>query len=82
MGWGGPCRGLGGIGDRHLAEARAVGADGVVIDHTKAGAAELVRDGVPKDAIGIQGFGETHLLVSTGPGVREAQNRRVEIIIR
>ena len=45
-------------------------------------AAELVRDGVPKTAISIQGFGETHLLVPTGPGVREPQNRRVEIIIR
>ncbi len=33
-------------------------------------------------AIAIQGFGETHLLVPTGPGVREPQNRRVEIIIR
>ena len=45
-------------------------------------AAELVRDGVPRNAISIQGFGETHLLVATGPGVREPQNRRVEIIIR
>ncbi len=45
-------------------------------------AAELVRDGVPRQAIAIQGFGETHLLVPTGPGVREPQNRRVEIIIR
>jgi opacity protein-like surface antigen len=45
-------------------------------------AAELVRDGVPRNAISIQGFGETHLLVPTGPGVREPQNRRVEIIIR
>ncbi|HET6183753.1 MAG TPA: OmpA family protein [Acetobacteraceae bacterium] len=44
-------------------------------------AAELVRDGVPKNAIVIRGFGETHLLVPTGPGVREPQNRRVEIII-
>jgi len=44
-------------------------------------AAELVRDGVPRNAISIQGFGETHLLVPTGPGVREPQNRRVEIII-
>ncbi len=39
------------------------------------------RDGVPKDAISIQGW-EMHLLVPTGPGVREPQNRRVEIIIR
>jgi OmpA-OmpF porin, OOP family len=44
--------------------------------------AELVRDGVPANAITIQGFGDTHLLVPTGPGVREPQNRRVEIIIR
>jgi outer membrane protein OmpA-like peptidoglycan-associated protein len=44
--------------------------------------AELVNDGVPVAAIATQGFGETHLLVSTGPGVREPQNRRVEIIIR
>jgi OmpA-OmpF porin, OOP family len=43
---------------------------------------ELVRDGVPQNAITIQGFGDTHLLVPTGPGVREPQNRRVEIIIR
>ena len=28
------------------------------------------------------GFGDTQLLVQTGPGVREPQNRRVEIIIR
>ena len=45
-------------------------------------AAELVRDGVAQAAINIQGFGETHLLVSTGPNVREPQNRRVEIVIR
>ena len=44
--------------------------------------AELVHDGVPRDAISVQGFGETHLLVPTGKGVREPQNRRVEIIIR
>jgi outer membrane protein OmpA-like peptidoglycan-associated protein len=45
-------------------------------------AAELVKDGVPRQAISIQGFGETHLLVPTAQGVREPQNRRVEIIIR
>jgi OOP family OmpA-OmpF porin len=45
-------------------------------------AAELVKNGVPKSAISIQGFGQTHLLVPTGDGVREPQNRRVEIIIR
>jgi OmpA-OmpF porin, OOP family len=45
-------------------------------------AAELVRDGVPQNAINIQGLGDTNLLVPTGAGVREPQNRRVEIIIR
>jgi outer membrane protein OmpA-like peptidoglycan-associated protein len=55
---------------------------GLSIRRAQAVAAELVRDGVPRAAISIQGFGETHLLVPTGPGVREPQNRRVEIIIR
>ncbi len=54
---------------------------GLSIRRAQAVAAELVKDGVPKAAIAIQGFGETHLLVPTGPGVREPQNRRVEIII-
>ncbi len=44
--------------------------------------AELTRDGVPQSAITIQGFGDTNLLVPTGPGVREPQNCRVEIIIK
>ncbi|MGH7079142.1 MAG: OmpA family protein [Acetobacteraceae bacterium] len=47
----------------------------------RAVAAELIADGVPKGGIAIMGFGETHLLVPTGPGVREPQNRRVEIIL-
>ena len=51
------------------------------VRRAEAVAGELVRDGVPRQAISIQGFGETHLLVPTGPGVREPQNRRVEIII-
>jgi outer membrane protein OmpA-like peptidoglycan-associated protein len=55
---------------------------GLSIRRAQAVAAELVRDGVPRQSISIQGFGETHLLVPTGPGVREPQNRRVEIIIR
>ena len=45
-------------------------------------AAELVKDGVAKSAISIEGFSETHLLVQAGMGVCEPQNRRVEIIIR
>jgi outer membrane protein OmpA-like peptidoglycan-associated protein len=55
---------------------------GLSIRRAQAVAAELVKDGVPRQAISIQGFGDTHLLVPTGPGVREPQNRRVEIIIR
>jgi len=45
--------------------------------------AELIKDGVPANAITTHGFGDdpAHLLVPTGPGVREPQNRRVEIII-
>ena len=45
-------------------------------------ASELVRDGVPREAITIQGFGESNPLVPTAQGVREPQNRRVEIILR
>jgi len=52
------------------------------VRRAKAVAGELVHDGVPQNVIDIQGFGDTHLLVATGPGVREPQNRRVEIIIR
>lgn len=55
---------------------------GLSVRRAQAVAAELVKDGVPRSAIEIQGFGETHLLVPTGNGVREPQNRRVEIIIR
>jgi outer membrane protein OmpA-like peptidoglycan-associated protein len=55
---------------------------GLSIRRAKSVQAELIKDGVPPNAITIQGFGETHLLVPTGPGVREPQNRRVEIIIR
>lgn len=55
---------------------------GLSVRRAQAVAAELVKDGVPQAAISIQGFGETHLLVQTGPNVREPQNRRVEIIIQ
>ncbi len=43
--------------------------------------AELVRDGVARGEITIRGYGETHPLVPTAKGVREPQNRRVEIIL-
>ncbi len=54
---------------------------GLSIRRASAVKAELIKDGVPAAAINTQGFGETHLLVPTGAGVREPQNRRVEIII-
>ncbi len=41
----------------------------------------LVRDGVPATAISVIGMGEKGLLVPTADGVREPQNRRVEIVI-
>jgi outer membrane protein OmpA-like peptidoglycan-associated protein len=43
-------------------------------------AAELVRDGVQRTAIEIHAYGDTRPLVPTAAGVREPQNRRVEII--
>ena len=43
---------------------------------------ELVKDGVAKEAIHIEGFGESNPLVPTSKGAREPQNRRVEIHIR
>ena len=45
-------------------------------------AAELVRLGVPRSAISISAFGDTKPLVPTAAGVREPQNRRVEIVLR
>ncbi|MGH7117599.1 MAG: OmpA family protein [Acetobacteraceae bacterium] len=55
---------------------------GLSIRRANAVKAQLITDGVPVNVITIQGFGDTHLLVPTGPGVREPQNRRVEIIIQ
>jgi opacity protein-like surface antigen len=42
---------------------------------------ELVRDGVAENEISIHGYGESNPLVPTAQGVREPQNRRVEIIL-
>jgi outer membrane protein OmpA-like peptidoglycan-associated protein len=44
-------------------------------------AAELVRLGVAKQAITVEALGDTKPLVPTGAGVREPQNRRVEIVL-
>lgn len=45
-------------------------------------AAELTRRGVPRAEMVIQAFGESRPLVPTADGVREPQNRRVEIIVK
>jgi outer membrane protein OmpA-like peptidoglycan-associated protein/outer membrane protein W len=55
---------------------------GLSVRRAKAVEAQLVADGVPESEIETHGYGETHLLVPTGPGVREPQNRRVEIIFQ
>jgi outer membrane protein OmpA-like peptidoglycan-associated protein len=45
-------------------------------------ASELVHDGVRQNMIDIHAYGDTKPLVPTAAGVREPQNRRVEIVIR
>jgi outer membrane protein OmpA-like peptidoglycan-associated protein len=45
-------------------------------------AAELVKDGVPQNEIDVKWYGDTRPLVPTAPGVREPQNRRVEIVLK
>ena len=42
----------------------------------------LVREGVPATTIAVLGRGEESLLVPTADGVREPQNRRVEIMVQ
>jgi outer membrane protein OmpA-like peptidoglycan-associated protein len=42
----------------------------------------LVQAGVRESDISVVGLGESQPLVPTADGVREAQNRRVEIVIR
>jgi len=54
---------------------------GLSLRRAKTVQAELIRDGVPAGEIAIRGFGETNPLVPTADGVREPQNRRVEIIL-
>jgi outer membrane protein OmpA-like peptidoglycan-associated protein len=45
-------------------------------------AAELARRGIDRSQMSIQAFGESRPLVPTADGVREPQNRRVEIVLR
>jgi len=42
----------------------------------------LVREGVPAASIAVVGRGESQPLVPTADGVREPQNRRVEIVVQ
>jgi outer membrane protein OmpA-like peptidoglycan-associated protein len=45
-------------------------------------AGELTRRSVPRADMVIQAFGESRPLVPTADGVREPQNRRVEIVLK
>ena len=45
-------------------------------------AEELIRRGIARQDISITALGETQPLVATADGVREPQNRRVEIILK
>ncbi|NKC34116.1 OmpA family protein [Falsiroseomonas selenitidurans] len=45
-------------------------------------ATELERQGIQRSNISVQAFGESRPLVPTADGVREPQNRRVEIVLR
>jgi len=42
----------------------------------------LVNNGVPANTISVVGRGESQPLVQTADGVREPQNRRVEIVLQ
>ncbi len=55
---------------------------GLSIRRAQAVADELMRDGVARELITTRGFGERQPLVTTADGVREPQNRRVEIVLR
>ena len=45
-------------------------------------AEELIKRGIARQELTITAFGETQPLVATADGVREPQNRRVEIILK
>jgi outer membrane protein OmpA-like peptidoglycan-associated protein len=45
-------------------------------------AGELVRQGIARADIAIRGEGESSPMIATADGVREPQNRRVEIVLR
>ena len=45
-------------------------------------AAKLVARGISRNEISVSAYGESRPLVPTADGVREPQNRRVEIVLR
>ena len=53
--------------------------DGGTITKVQEKIVELVARGISRNEIGITAFGESRPLVPTADGVREPQNRRVEI---
>ena len=59
-------------------------ADNMALSLRRANAVKdaLVREGVPATAISVVGKGESQPLVPTADGVREPQNRRVEIVVQ
>jgi outer membrane protein OmpA-like peptidoglycan-associated protein len=60
----------------------AARAQRISLRRADAVAEALVRLGWPRDHVRIAAFGKTRPLVPTRDGVREPQNRRVEIILR
>lgn len=52
---------------------------GLSMRRANATKAYMTAHGVPDSVIATQGFGESRPLVETADGVREPQNRRVEI---
>lgn len=53
----------------------------ISLRRAQAVAVALASAGVPRDSITAQGLADSKLLVPTGQGVREQQNRRVEIVM-
>ncbi len=67
------------VGHADAAEAAEGIADAISLARAEAARAYLVDSGVPFDAIEVKGVGASEPRVLTPPGVREPQNRRVDI---
>ena len=53
----------------------------VAVQRARSVQAELIQRGVPTERMTVVAHGEANLLVSTPDGVREPQNRRVDLTI-